>query len=315
MSDSVLIIARRGAFAATLIATFVGLLPSRATAVATEVFPGAGTLQAAIDASAPHDTLKLHQGTYTGAVVVNKQGLKLKALVDSNPGPATIIDGGCAAAVALDVAADDVQIDGQHLGIDVLGGTASQVRVADHKNVKLRGVIAEAGAAPCGGTQNGIEVSGTSAKIELMNSQGRGLSGAGVYLNGLAVGAGIQLKHAGKAVVPPGGQDNGVGLLVQDSAGGAALGKSGIQIKGGEFVGNTVAGVRLVNSDGLRIKKNTVQSPSGGAGAIGIELDASSDANLVTSNMWISGNVMDTAYIDNGTGNCARKNTFPDSCP
>jgi hypothetical protein len=106
-----------------------------------------------------------------------------------------------------------------------------------------------------------------------------------------------------------------VGLLVQDCSGGAARGKSGIQVKGTEFVDNTVAGIQLVNSDGLRIKKNTVQSPTGGSGTVGIELDATSDANLVTANEWISGNPMDTAYIDNGSDNCARGNTFPDVCP
>ena len=54
--------------------------PSRyASATTVDVFPGAGTLQAAIDAASDGDQLRVHPGTYTGAVSVTKR-LTIRAI-------------------------------------------------------------------------------------------------------------------------------------------------------------------------------------------------------------------------------------------
>src|SRR5262245_2552729 len=70
------------------------------------VTPGPGTpLQDAIDGAVAGDTIKLEDGTYTEAVVIDKR-LRLK-------GPRQVglvaarIDAGCAAAAALTITADD----------------------------------------------------------------------------------------------------------------------------------------------------------------------------------------------------------------
>jgi nitrous oxidase accessory protein NosD len=70
------------------------------------VLPGIGTLQAAIDTASPGDELRLADGIYTGAVVIDKS-------LEINCDGATnlcIIDALCAAPIAVDVSADDVTI-------------------------------------------------------------------------------------------------------------------------------------------------------------------------------------------------------------
>src|SRR5262249_35669523 len=81
-----------------------------ASATTVDVFPGVGTLQAAIDAASDGTKIRMHPGTYTGPVTVNKHAVKLVSYPDVPPGGGVIIDGGCAAAVALDIAADGVRL-------------------------------------------------------------------------------------------------------------------------------------------------------------------------------------------------------------
>ena len=109
----------------TVIAVLLAVSATNARAAKTDVFPGNGTLQAAIDAASPGDTLILHSGpfsgTYSGPVVVDKDGLTLRIAGDF-PVTGVQIDADCAAPIALDIAAD---------GIRVLGGIRGEGRHGD----------------------------------------------------------------------------------------------------------------------------------------------------------------------------------------
>ena len=136
-----------------------------------------------------------------------------------------------------------------------------------------------------------------------------GCSGAGLILNGLARKADIQLRLMQVS-------ENTIGVLVENSAKGALLGLGGIEFTQGGVGNNSMVDIQLVNSDGMRITKTTLGTPQTGSGAVGIELDATSDANLIKLNTWYDPMMLNTAYIDNGTGNCAEHNSFPTpACP
>ena len=74
------------------------------------------------------------------------------------------------------------------------------------------------------------------------------------------------------------------------------------------FADNSVADIRVVNSHGVVIQRN-VLTDRYTVGAVGIALDATSDANLISFNSW-NGTSMNTAFVDNGSGNCRTGTTF-----
>lgn len=98
------------------------------------VSPGVGTLQAAIDAASPKDQLRLQAGTYTGPVTVNKS-LKISGYGDTP----CVIDGDCAAAAAVDVAADGVSIASKKAiaRLRIIRGTDTSLRVSNSHKVQL----------------------------------------------------------------------------------------------------------------------------------------------------------------------------------
>jgi nitrous oxidase accessory protein NosD len=286
--------------------------PSRYAPAATiDVNPGAGTLQAAIDAASDGDHLRLHPGTYSGAVRVTKR------LSIRTASPFVVIDAGCTAPVALEIAADGVIMVGNFArsgiaapGTQVSGGTATQIRIANHSNVRLQDIGPT--ASECGSEQDGIEVSGSSSNVQLKYMYTTGFPGAGVHLSGLAIGAGIRFQgshHRGGDMLY-----DGTGLLIENSAKGAGLGQAGIKVERMFFTEESVAGIHVVNSDGIRIQKNDVEANA--PGAVGIALDATSDVNLINDNSWNPNGGTDTAFVDDGSGNCGAGNNFAvASCP
>jgi nitrous oxidase accessory protein NosD len=279
---------------------------SQSAAAATiDVFPGVGTLQAAIDAASDGDHLRLHPGTYTGAVSVTKP------LSIRTASPFVVIDAGCTAPVALEIAADGVTMVGNFArsgiaapGTQVAGGTATQIRIANHSNVRLQDIGPT--ASECGSEQDGIEVSGSSSNVRLKYMYTTGFPGAGVHLSGLAIGARILFqgsRHRGGDMLY-----DGTGLLIENSAKGAGLGQARIKVERMFFTEESVAGIHVVNSDGILIKKNNVEANA--TGAVGIALDATSDANLINDNSWNPNGSTDTAFVDDGSGNCGAGNNF-----
>jgi hypothetical protein len=103
--------------------------------------------------------------------------------------------------------------------------------------------------------------------------------------------------------------DNAIGLLIENSANGAGLGDAEIEVRRMAFADDTVAGIRVANADGVAIRRNTLFDGAAVTGAVGIDLDATADANLISFNSW-SGASTNTAFVDNGGGNCGTGNDF-----
>ena len=299
------------------VAFFVGIPSRHAAATSVDVFPGAGTLQATIDGASDGTTIRMHPGTYTGAVTVNKR-VKLLSYPDDPPGGDVVIDGNCAAAVALDIAADGVQVKTGLLhgfwgDIDVVRGTATQIRIANHSDVQLKGrlpggiILVDPPSHPlCGTEQDGIEVSGTSFHVKISKTV-VSESPVGFRFSGLPIGAIVKLQR-GNA------DRNNIGVLVENSAKGAALARAGIVLKAMSMLQDTAAGIRLVNSDGVAIRSDALTGGSG-SGLVGIDIDANSNRNLIQSNMWADSGT-NTPFVDNGTGNCGSGNNFTvPACP
>jgi nitrous oxidase accessory protein NosD len=273
--------------------------PQNASAV-VDVSPGVGTLQAAIDAAHEGSTLRLHPGTYIGAVTVNK-ALTLKG--ESTVYNAIVIDAHCGGPVALDIAADHVKIKSSLTEIFVTGGTATAIRIANHNHITLKHIFVVtrfADFAPCGTEQDGVEISGSSAHVELAACEiEEGFPHAGLYMSGLSIGSKVKI-NAKRHSIGSVSNGNGVGVLIENSANGAALGKAGITLQNTEMSGNSVAGLRVVNSDGIVISRNVFTTNAG----VGLDLDSMSDMNLISHNVMYNGDTI----ANNGSGNCGSLN-------
>jgi nitrous oxidase accessory protein NosD len=282
----------------TLPLVMVLVVASRMPAGAgTVVDPGVGTLQAAIDAAAPGDSLLLNGGTYVGPVVVSKP-LRITCLGEC------MIDANCEAPVALDIAADGVRLRSKDKTgvLQVFRGTHTQIRIANRRKIELRThvVATKLFLSSCGTEQVGIEVSGTSSKVKLLDVRAIFLEGPGLLLSGLAPRSGVKVSRFI-------GTDNGVGIAVENSAVGAGLGKSGIDVDRAVLVDNDVA-IRVVGSDGLRVKRALVVANEDRIGLIGISLDAASNRALVLKSDWNDRSGTGDAYVDAGTGTCGKNN-------
>ncbi len=280
-----------------VLATLVVLGGSVPATAGIAVPPGTGTLQAAIDAAAPGANLVLGDGTYVGPVVVNKP-LRITCV------GGCYIDADCAAPIALDIAADGVLIRsaGNSGVLTVDRGTHTQIRIADHRKVELRTRIGaiKLFLGSCGTEQNGIEVSGTSSKVKLVDVRAFLNPGVGLLLSGLAARPAVKVSLFY-------GTENGTGIAVENSAVGAGLGRSGIDVDRATLVDDGV-GIRVVGSDGLRVKRTLVVESADHAGLVGISLDAGSNRALVLHSDWVDHSGTGDAYVDAGTGSCGRRN-------
>src|SRR6185503_15583687 len=152
---------------AVVVLAMIHTVPAVASTIL--VSPGPGTpLQDAIDAAAPGDTIKLADGTYNEAVVVDK-ALKLRGPRQTGL-VAAWIDAGCAASAALTIAADDVSVR----SVNVTRGTFFTVDVQNHDRVLLKDmVVTEVGGLGCGAVEYGFNVyDSTNVRIERCDALG-----------------------------------------------------------------------------------------------------------------------------------------------
>ena len=270
--------------------TLVAVSPGHAKTIV--VSPGARTpFQDAINSASPGDTLRVSPGTYPEAIVIDK-ALRVFAQGCCS----WVIDAGCAAGTAVNILADDVTFS----GLAVQGGTFYEIDAEGRDNVKvLRAIMTET----CGTAEYGVQVyQSTNSKVLLNDASG--FSDAGVYIGGIGQSGNVRvLKNESS--------DSARGYIVED----CLPGPRGVILSGNTALQNTQSGIFLHNSDGVRILHNSVTGLPG-TSVSGIELDLTSDDNLIVGND-ISENTSDV--VDNGTNNCWRNNTYttgpPASCP
>jgi len=280
----------RAAVLGVSLVTLVAVAPGRTTTIV--VSPGPGTpFQDAIDAASPGDTLRVSPGTYPEAIVIDKA---LRVIAQGCC--SWIIDAGCAASTAVNILADDVTFS----GLAVQGGTFYEVDAEGRDHVKvMRSIMTET----CGTAEYGVQVyQSTNAKVLLNETSG--FSDAGIYIGGIGQSGNVRvLKNESS--------DSARGYIVED----CLPGPRGVVLSGNSALQNTASGVFLHNSDGVRVLHNSVTGLPGTT-VSGIELDGTSDDNLIVGND-ISENTSDV--VDNGTNNCWRNNTYttgiPPSCP
>jgi parallel beta-helix repeat protein len=252
--------------------TLVGAAPGPGATL--EVFPGPGTpLQDALDAAEDGDTVHVNAGTYPEAVIITKDRLRLI-------GEGGFIDAGCGAPTALEVAADRVRIE----GLAVMGATFYAIDVEDREGVRIENVGTR---ETCGGAaQYGINVF-QSRRVRISRSSGEDFGDAAIYVGAIPEEGGVRVERN----LVQGG--NARAIIVEDSP------PRSVRVVRNQVNPGNGTGIFLHNSDGILIRRNTV----GGCTVSGIELDATSDGNVLAGNASL-GNAADV--LDYGTGNVWR---------
>lgn len=264
-------------------------VPASERAATIHVRPTTGTLQAAIDAAASGDTIRIHAGTYSEAIQITKP---LHIVGD---GAADVmIDGGCGSLTALDVLADKVLLK----GVTVTGGTHYALDMDDRDQVAI---VENIFLQSCGTEEYGVNVF-HSTNIRINRNQASGYGDAGIYIGGSDPDAHI-------IVAKNTCSNNFRGITVEE----VQAGGESVILDSNRTFSNISVGIILEASDGVRIRYNTVRNN----GDVGVLLD-DSDVNRIIGNK-ISGSPTDV--VDHGAGNCWKQNTYttgtlgPNSCP
>jgi hypothetical protein len=259
-----------------------------ASAVTIHVPPGTGTLQAAIDAAAPGDTL-VAGGVYKGPVVIDKQ---LRIVFDKHdPVGGIQIDAECAAAVGLTISADKVKIEA---GIGVFGATTTGVVVDGTTRSKFAIISA---VDTCGTATTGMVVRNTN-RTSFRGGNVFDFNDTGIRIEDLAAKA--RVKFRGYEVLP-----SPIGFAITNVADGAGRKGAGLSLR--VLVGYGVAnGIVLTNADGVVVELSGLNVWVPGTS---VTIDAASANNLFRYNS--VGTVSDT-----GIDTCSKGNQgHADSCP
>ena len=275
-------------------------LAATASAATIEVTPGPNAINKAIDKAHNGDLLRIHDGTYPGAVTVDKR-LTLRG-VNGRP----VIDARCNDRAAITVERTGVTLD--HLRVVGAGENESQgpyPSEVDMRDVNTGTVHDLLVRDTCGlqrGAEYGVNVF-NSGPVEVSDVvAGGGFSDAGIYIGGITDTGGEPLL-----VVRNTTYNNHQGIIIENSAGGL------IQVARNRAVNNTgpgvegdKAGIFLNNSDGVRLRDNTVREN----GEFGVNISPGSDRNRLFDNT-ITGNPTDVN--NQGSANCGSGNTFSTS--
>lgn len=264
------------------------VLASTAPAAVVDVFPGGGTpLQDAITAASPGDTLRVHAGTYSESVTINKR-LKLRG----DGVDAVTIDAGCGnfRTVEVTTGAERVTIQGVTVtggtfyDLDIWGTSVNRIKVKDT-------ILIEA----CGSALYGINVY-QATRVKLIGNEAYGYSDAGIYIGAIPADGGAK-------AVRNNCHDNVRGILLEDSPMDSKL------IVRRNTTANNADGIFTSNADDAVISGNTVTGNTNN----GIWLNATSENNRVRGNDISGSGGVDG--VDDGTGNCWRGNTCAGTCP
>jgi parallel beta-helix repeat protein len=247
------------------------------------IAPGPGTpVQDAIDIAGPGDTLRLTDGTYPEAIVIDKP-LRLE-------GRNAIIDAGCTASTAVQIAAGAVTLR----RLTVRGGSFYTIDATGRD----RTVIDRVSVQPsCVGVEYGINVfQGTNMRIR-NNSivDPAGFGDAAIYIGGTPPDADLRIEK--NVIMGP----NDRGIIVEDSADNPGR-PVGVRVRKNEITG-AATGIWVFGSAYAEIVGNEVD----GSANAGIELTVNSSDNVITGNR-LTGNNPDV--LDAGSNNCWRHNQY-----
>jgi parallel beta-helix repeat protein len=265
-----------------------GLAPAAAatahSSTVIDVFPGPNAIANALQQANPGDTLNIHAGTYPEHFSITKTNLTLRAAGDG----AVVVDGGCTNKWTVQVLADGTTV--RHLQLS--GGSFGEITFTS----VTRGRILDSTATDtCADAEYGINVY-LSGTIIMKSNVTSGFGDAGIY-----IGAITSTPYGPMVVQRNETFDNTRGIIIEDSAGGI------IQALRNDVHDNTTTGIWLHNSDGVTVRANTVTD----AAYAGIEVDPTSDNNLITLNT-VSGHTYDLAN-EGGVGNCFMSNVYATS--
>jgi parallel beta-helix repeat protein len=254
-----------------------------------EVFPGRHAIQKALAIAHPGDVLNIHTGRYPESFQVTTPDLVLQDAGDGR----VAIDGRCLTNTTVEVAADDVTLDGL-----MVKGAAEGFGFFP-ANVEFEGVasgiIKHTRIVNSCDAEYGVSVYASGAVL-VQGNVASGFTDSSIYIGAIT-------DTDGGALVVSGNRAFGSsrGIIVEDSTGGV------VQVVANSIHENISSGILVTNSDGVLIKGNTISND----GYSGIELDPFSDLNRIVANT-VSGHTYDLAN-DGGSGNCFKRNTYSTS--
>jgi parallel beta-helix repeat protein len=251
--------------------------------------PLSGTFQHAIDKAKSGDRLRIHAGTYSEALTIDKR-LQIFAATKGSP---PVIDAKCDSSIAVDVTSPGVSIEGLKVkgAKDAFAMNFNNVRSARVRDMRLNN--------NCGSAEYGFNIF-NAGRIRISDSKATGFGDAGVYIGGIGDTSNGALIVRGVTAM-----DNNRGIIVEDSTG------VDIQVKNNILDRNTISGegvpsgVFVHNSDGVLFEGNKTRSN----GVFGIQIDATSDDNVFKNNVSTDNGTDD--FFNEGLGNCGSGNSFP----
>jgi parallel beta-helix repeat protein len=275
-------------------------LTASASAATIEVTPGPNAINKAIDKAHNGDLLRIHDGTYPGAVTVDKR-LILRG-VNGRP----VIDARCNDRAAVKVDSSGVTLD--HLKVVGAGENTSQgpypseVDMRDVRSGTVHDVFVRDTCGLQRGAEYGVNVF-NSGPVEVTDViAGGGFSDAGIYIGGITDTGGEALLVARNYAF-----NNHQGIIIENSSGGLIqVAHNRVNDNAGPGTEGSRAGIFLNNSDRVRLRDNTVRDN----GEFGVNISPGSDHNFLFENT-ITGNPTDVN--NQGSANCGSGNTFSTS--
>jgi parallel beta-helix repeat protein len=282
------------------VALAVQAVPASARSQVIQVHPGAHAIQDALQDAHAGDVLNLHAGAYR-----EPDGLVVdKAVVVRSAGDGTVtIDGRCMVRYVVQATANDVRLRGLRV-VGAAEGFGLYPAEVDFTGVRTGEVSGSVAADTCkngsgqGGAEYGISVFG-SGPIKVLGNVTFGFTDSGIYIGAISDTGNGTLRVQDNVA-----HSSSRGVIVEDSS--ASIAVTGNRIHHNRRVGvegDTNAGIFLHNSDGVRIRDNTITNDDEN----GIWLDPDSDHNRVVGNT-ISGHTADVR--NDGSANCFTGNAF-----
>jgi len=284
-----------GLAAGALVLALLAVAP-RASAAAIEVRPGPNAINKAIDKAHNGDTLRIHDGTYRGAVKVEKR-VTLRGI-----GGRPLIDARCNSRLAIKVTHRGVMLD--HLKVvgaaeNPSGSFPTEVDFEFVPTGTVHDIVVH---DTCGaeGAEYGINVFGTGPIEVRRNLATGGFSDAGIYIGGITDTGGSALR-----VVRNASYRNHQGIIVENSGLDARIRVAHNRVHHNTIPGEAHedTGIFINDSDRVRLIDNRVRNN----GHFGVNISPMSDRNFLLGNT-ITANPVDLS--NQGSANCGSGNSI-----